>query len=84
MQANTTAPNKPKGGALSRLAAMWCEDPHFQNWIMASDPASARKKILLKCGITSRSELDHSRTAAEHFHTLIRQPYSAALKREGK
>lgn len=81
---NTPAGEQPKGGALSRLAALWCNDPHFQKWIMASDADSARKKILLKCGITSRAELDHSRTAAEYFHTLIRQPYSAALKREGK
>ncbi len=81
---NTATPERPKGGELSRLAAMWCNDPHFQKWIMAVDAASARQKILLKCGITSRADLDHSQTAAAYFHKLIREPYRAVLKREGK
>lgn len=27
------APEKPKGGALARLAGQWCKEPRFQEWI---------------------------------------------------
>jgi len=29
------APEKPKGGALARLAGQWCKEPRFQEWIRA-------------------------------------------------
>jgi len=30
---------KPKGGALARLAAMWCNDPNFWEWL-ETDPSN--------------------------------------------
>lgn len=77
------AAEKPKGGQLARLAAIWCADEHFQKWIMATDEQSARKKLCMKCGITSRAELDHSAAAEWHFHRMIREPYRAARKLAG-
>lgn len=74
------APAKPRGGDLARLAGIWCNDPAFQAWIGATDMQSARRKLCLKCGIVSRAELDHSRTAAQYFHTLIREPYRVHLQ----
>ena len=80
---NDTPVAKPKGGQLAKLAAIWCADEHFQKWIMAADADSARKKICLKCGVTSRAELDHNKAAAHYFHMLIREPYSRARKLQG-
>lgn len=72
-----------KGGDLARLAGIWCNDPDFQKWIMAIDALSAKKKICLKCGITSRAELDHNKQAAYYFHRLIREPYRQHLLSKG-
>lgn len=83
-QEPVTATPKPKGGDLARLAGIWCNDPDFQKWIMATDALSARKKICLKCGITSRAELDHNRQAAQYFHRLIREPYRRYLQQQQK
>jgi hypothetical protein len=69
----TTA--KPKGGDLARLAGIWCNDAAFQAWLGAADAVAARQKICFLCGIESRAELDHNRTAATIFHQAIRQPY---------
>jgi hypothetical protein len=30
------APEKPKGGALARLAGQWCKEPAFQKWVTAA------------------------------------------------
>lgn len=86
--------DKPKGGPLSKLAAMWCGDPEFWAWIngmegmeestweiTTSDDASSWVRSM--CEITSRAELDHDGIAAEKFHRLIRGPYSKYLQARG-
>jgi hypothetical protein len=83
---------KPKGGEISRLAAMWCKEPKFWEWLRYRyyktsdcDPSevSSRNEILAVCGIDSRSELDNSDSAAEAFHKYFRIPYSEWLKTNG-
>lgn len=76
---------KPKGGALSKLAGMWCNDPEFWAWL-ETDPDNACHSALgaarclyAICEINSRAELDHNAEAAEKFHRLIRVPYQKHL-----
>lgn len=82
-------PEKPKGGPLSKLAAMWCNDPEFWTWLetdpdnAASSPKGAAACIYALCEITSRAKLDHDEIAAEKFHRLIRGPYSKYLQARG-
>lgn len=71
---------KPKGGDLARMAGIWCNDPRFQRWIGATNPATAKAKLCFTCGIESRADLDHNKTAAAIFHESIRGPYMAHLK----
>lgn len=76
----------PKGGDLSRLAAMLCQNPDFQEWLNAHQMADltvsvegaqdAAAVIRLICGIESRAELDHNQTAARIFHDKFRRPFS--------
>lgn len=80
---------KPKGGALSKLAAMWCQDPGFWTWL-ETDPENACHSergaaacIYAICGIESRAELDHNPVAAEKFHRMIRGPYSKYMLARG-
>ena len=86
---NVRTPDKPKGGPLSKLAAMWCNDPEFWTWLetdplnAANSPTGAAACIYVLCGITSRIELDHNEIAAEKFHRLIRGPYSKYLQARG-
>ena len=70
-----------KGGALARLAGMWCESPDFWAWL-ETDPQNAAKSsrgaaacVYAICDITSRVELDHDQQAAEKFQRLIRGPF---------
>lgn len=73
---------KPKGGALSKLAGMWCQQPEFLEWVntlpngetvdSAGDCAEFVRKT---CGVESRSELDHDDLAAELFNAHIRGPF---------
>ena len=90
-----SAPNieKPKGGALSKLAGMWCHDQEFKNWINdndhegsswhCEDANDAKFFVCEICGIESRAELDHNDWAAELFHSKIRGPYSKHLIARG-
>lgn len=84
-----------KGGALSKLAALWCKTPAFQQWIAAefndivldvgtriaepSDEELATHAIYAVCGIKSRAELDSNPEAKESFNELIRHPFSQTL-----
>ena len=77
----------PKGGQLSRLAGMWCNEPKFWEWLNNSgaalsidNPLDAASMVREMCGVLSRAELDNQATAAERFHKLIRAPYSEWLK----
>lgn len=80
---------KPKGGPLSKLAGMWCNDPEFWQWLetdplnachSASGAASCVRDI---CEIESRADLDHDAQAAERFNSLIRGPFSKWLISRG-
>lgn len=69
-------PDKPKGGELARLAGMFCQQPKFWQFAGVEGAEEAAEWIRVKCMVDSRSELDHSESAARIFHTEIRRPYS--------
>lgn len=69
-----------KGGALCRLAAMWCKDQEFQEWVGATTEEGAATIIRESCEIKSRSELDHNQDAADVFNTHFRSPYRYFLE----
>lgn len=80
---------KPKGGPLSKLAGMWCNDPEFWRWL-ETDPLNACHSatgaasiVRDLCEIESRADLDHDAYAAERFNRLIRGPYSKWLIAQG-
>ncbi len=84
------AAEKPKGGALAKLAGMWCADPVFQDWLAEQEWAAtwpygktptetAANGIRAICGIESRVELDNNPAAEERFQRLIRGPYMKHL-----
>ena len=85
------ATDKPKGGALSKLAGRWCQDPEFWVWINGVaemtwpivSAGHAAEFVRDMCGIDSRSELDHDEVAAEKFHRLIRGPFSKYTQARG-
>jgi hypothetical protein len=87
---NKTPENdKPKGGALAKLAGMWCNDQEFWAWL-ETDPDNACHSaqgaaacLYSICGIKSRAELDNDHVAAEKFHRLIRGPYQKHLIARG-
>lgn len=72
-----------KGGALCKLAAMWCGSDDFRLFLAnqlgktpaeVADPADI---IRITCGVESRAELDHNDEAARIFHAQFRLPYQA-------
>lgn len=87
------APDKPRGGALARLAGQWCQKPEFVEWLKTvypaafwsaekthkPDPETAAQVIRVMCGITSRAELDTDKKAAETFDRAVRKPFAAYL-----
>jgi len=95
----TEAQRKAMSG-LCGLAIKWCDDEHFQEWLAFTfaekwgDLAEERANVshaglaalLVKqlCRIESRKELDTSEQARRLFDTLIRQPYAACRKADGK
>lgn len=70
-------PEPAKGGALAKLAGMWCNDAHFQQWSLCPTPEEAANWIRNVCAIGSRAELDSNETAAMRFQEMIRLPYMA-------
>ena len=80
-QRETAAPEK--GGALCKLAGIFCNNEDFRTWLsLAHDPVpstaeDAAEIIRRTCHIFSRSELDHNAEAAATFHREFRLPYSA-------
>jgi hypothetical protein len=85
------ATDKPKGGALSKLAGRWCQDPEFWAWINGAAEMTwpietsdhAAEFVRDMCGIESRAELDHDEVAAENFHRLIRGPFAKYTQSRG-
>ena len=77
---------KPKGGALCKLAAMWCKDEKFWEWIferhgVQCDNEQEAASWMRDCiGITSRSEIDGE--AAASFQNLIRVPFMNWMERK--
>lgn len=69
----------PKGGALCRLAAMWCKDETFQEWLGKTTEEEAADDIRVTCEIKSRTELDHNPRAAALFNEHFREPYREYL-----
>lgn len=82
--------SKPeKVGELCKWAAIRCTDPDFQRWMTEvqgwNDPGSEEdcaELIRIVCRVKSRVELDTNEQAAELFHSLIRVPYAAWLKKQ--
>lgn len=85
-----------RGGSLTKLAAMFCGQEQFWQWVRLTDPTGwARAEALamtqnpielcaewvrLKCGVESRSDLDKNPAAAKLFHEHVRKPYAAHLE----
>lgn len=78
--------DKPKGGPLSKSAAMLCDNPKFQQYCREqhcgglpnspsekTDTDMAANVVRGHCEIQSRSELDHNPEAAKRFHELMRE-----------
>jgi hypothetical protein len=81
---------KPKGGALSKLAGVWCADPEFQSWLWESadyigepTPEECAETVRAWCRVESRADLDHDEAAAERFTKLIRGPYMKYMLARG-
>lgn len=79
-------PEKLKGGALAKLAGMWCNDPKFEKFwksqfegIEGVMPGTTDGYIKWRCIISSKRELDHNEEAAKYFH-IIREEYREWLK----
>lgn len=83
MQQDAAPAKELKGGALCKLAAIWCGDDDFRLFLAhqlgkspteVADPAEI---IRITCGVESRAELDHNDEAARIFHAQFRLPYQA-------
>ncbi len=89
VQQPQVAAEKPKGGALAKLAGRWCQDPMFWAWLetdplnAARSPAGAAACVYALCEIGSRADLDHNQEAAEKFHRLIRGPFIKYMASRG-
>ncbi len=80
---------KPKGGALAKLAGMWCAEPEFAQWAQhegwcdVNDADSAAAHVRTLCVISSRAELDSNPDAKRLFDERIRGPYSKFRAQRG-
>lgn len=75
------------GGPLCKLAAIWCQDSEFQDWLLEQHPetvpdmamtdktAYVAQMVREICGVRSRRDLDHDPEAGQLFHDLIRRPF---------
>lgn len=83
-QAETIA-DEQKGGALAKLAGMWCRQADFLLFLESmgrgtGNGETSDEYVREICGIDSRAELDHNPEAARIFNERIRQPYMAWLQ----
>lgn len=88
--AHAQKPFVPKGGNLSKDAAMICNDEMFREWVSVCDGSpviatSERAAEFMRenCCILSRAELDNDPEAADRFKLLMKQ-YREWLKGEGE
>lgn len=84
-------------GGLCGLAARWCQDSHFQEWIYTkfpglttSAPAAigegsdmAKYVVCAMCKIDSRKQLDTAPGADILFRSNFLEPYAAARRADG-
>lgn len=73
-----TAPEpeeKPKGGALAKLAGIWCLEREFWEFcdVVSAEHAAAHVRYL--CRVDSRAQLDHDSEAKRNFEQYVRGPY---------
>lgn len=72
---------KRKGGPLSNLAARLCNNPEFRRMVAVrtgrpcETSEDAKARILERCDITSRADLDHVAKAEAEFHAAFRLPW---------
>lgn len=77
---------KQTGGALCKLAGMWCRDEDFQRWLASLyegevfTEEDAANWIRTQCGVESRVELDSDDYAAKLFQEQVRLPYMNWLR----
>lgn len=80
-------------GGLCGLAVRWCQDVHFQGWLLSQftsewerhenleDQEEIAKAIVCGlCQIDSRKELNEDEFAASEFDRIIRIPYAQVRK----
>lgn len=66
------APEKPKGGPLSKAAAMLCQDDKANEYAEILGQPDFQHLIYDRCRIKSRAELDHDSYAAAQYEELKR------------
>lgn len=74
-------PEKPKGGPLSKEAALLCQNAEFQHWlryfvqgdVYGADMAAECLRNL--CGVQSRAEFDTDAAAGQRFIDKVRIPF---------
>nr|DAH83257.1 MAG TPA: hypothetical protein [Caudoviricetes sp.] len=78
-----TAGNQ-KGGALAKLAAIFCEQSLFRAFLNEKLPdphlhigtaEQATEHLKMVCNVKSRIEFDNDPEAERRFHDLVRIPY---------
>lgn len=84
-------PEKPKGGALAKLAGAWCDLPDFWEFLTQqfkiTSPCQSEKtaaEIVREiCDIGSRADLDHDPVAKRSFDERIRRPFAEWQRKRG-
>lgn len=72
-----------KGGALAKLAAIFCDQPQFREFLSANwsddapydTPSKAADLVRKVCEVSTRARFDIEPAAADRFHDRIRIPY---------
>ncbi|NPT59074.1 hypothetical protein [Paraburkholderia elongata] len=76
-------PEKPRGGALAKLAGMWSNATHFWEFCDVDNADDAAEWIRTTCLIESRAELDNSMIAKQNFEKFVRGPYMKFMQARG-
>lgn len=74
--------DKPKGGRLAQMAGILCNEPGFRRFLEhilffkigdtdVLDPDMAADEVRIRCGVTSRAELDTNDEAGKRFLDLV-------------
>ena len=66
-------PEKPKGGPLSKAAAMLCQDDKANEYAGILGHTDFKELIYARCCIQSRAELDHDKEAAKEYESIKSQ-----------